>query len=331
MLEINNRSNMKGYKDFFPLMEDEVLAKAGEFKKKINTGDEKFDELMELSVQTDVEEQSFNFFRIPRTYHPTKEEYPDFYQNWKKEEKFTNPDILKLWNGQSYMSSYTFVYDYLLSEPQDRISDPYDLSRIVTRVQDPQLRDVYFRNYFSTTRFQSGQYEKAMSYARPYMTSEKSKALIVELEKDLFSEVGQPGFQFEYEDIDGNLVSFDSFKGKIVYLDIWATWCGPCIKQIPYLKELEEELHGEDIVFLSISIDAEKDKEKWKKFVKDKELKGVQLVADKAWQSGLVKNYGIKGIPRFMIFDKDGNIVTTDAVRPSSPELKGQLLELLKK
>ncbi|WP_200976058.1 TlpA disulfide reductase family protein [Echinicola sp. 20G] len=331
MFDINRRGTLKGYKEFFPLVENEVIVKAEDLKKKVNTGDEDFDRLMKLSIQADVEEQACAFFRYPRTYQPTKEDYPDFYNNWEKEVKFSNPEILKLWNGLAYMSNYSLVYDFILAEDEERPKDINDLSRFNTRIEDPALKDVYYRSYFSTARFQSGQYEKAMSYARPYMTSEKSKALIVELEKKLFSEVGQPGFQFEYEDINGDLVAFDSFKGKIVYVDIWATWCGPCIKQIPYLKELEEELHDEDIVFLSISIDVEKDKEKWKKFVKEKELKGVQLIADKAWQSGLVKNYEIKGIPRFMIFDKDGNIVTTDAIRPSSPELKGQLLELLKK
>ncbi|UZD21136.1 TlpA disulfide reductase family protein [Algoriphagus halophytocola] len=330
MLEINDRKNiLAGYKEFFPLLENEVIPKAEEMKEKINTGDENFDKLMKLSVQTDLEEQAFAFSSVPRTYHPKREDYPDFYYTWEEDVKFTDPDILKLWNGQSYMTSYSLVYDFVLKPNEERPKDLNNLTRLISRIEDPTLKDVYLRNYFSRTRFQGGQYQKAMAVARPYMTSEESQKLIVELEKDLFTEVGQPGFKFEYEDINGELVSFDSFKGKIVYLDIWATWCGPCIKQIPYLKELEQELHGEDIVFLSISIDAEKDKDKWKNFVAEKDLKGVQLMVDNDWESGLVKNYEIKGIPRFMIFDKEGNIVTTDAVRPSSPDLKGQLLELL--
>lgn len=329
MLDINRLGSLKTYKDFFPLMENEIIDGAEDFKASINTGDEKFDALMKLSVQTDLEGQAFNFFRYPRTLNATPEEYPDFYQLWEEEVKFRNADILKLWNGKTYMMDYFMTYNWFLKNPKPKA--PEGLSEIIANFDDPTLLDVYLRHYFSTKRFKGGQYKKDIAIARPYLTSEESKALIVELEKKYFTEKGQPGFQFEYEDINGDLVAFDSFKGKIVYVDIWATWCGPCIQQIPHLKKLEEELHGEDIVFLSISIDALKDKQKWKDFVKAKELKGVQLMADNAWQSGLVKNYEIKGIPRFMIFDKQGNIITTDAMRPSQPALKEQLIELLKK
>ncbi|MBD8487754.1 TlpA family protein disulfide reductase [Echinicola sp. CAU 1574] len=329
MLDINRVGSVKTYKEFFPLVKNEMIDEAQDFKNRINTGDEQFDALMKLSVQTDLEEQSFSFFRFPRTMHASPEEYPDFYQQWEKDVKFTDADLLKLWNGKSYMDNYFMTYYLFLENPKPVSSKP--LSGMIPSFDDPALLDVFLRDYFSTRRFKGGQFEREIAIARPYMTSEESKALIVELEKKYFTEAGQPGFKFEYEDVEGNMVSFDSFKGKVVYLDIWATWCGPCIKQIPSLKKLEEELHGEDIVFLSVSIDALKDKQKWKNFVKEKDLKGVQLMADKAWESGLVKNYEIKGIPRFMIFDKQGNIVTTDAMRPSQEGLKEQLVELLKK
>ncbi|WP_200976050.1 TlpA disulfide reductase family protein [Echinicola sp. 20G] len=329
MLDVNRIGSRKTYEDFFPLLENELIEDAHEFKEGIDTGDEQFDELMKLSVQTDLEEQAFAFFRFPKSIHAGPEDYPIFYQQWEKEVKFTDANLLKLWNGKSYMDNYFMTYHLFLADPKP--VGPKPLAEVIPTFDDPALLDVYLRDYFSTRRFKGGEYQKAMALAKPYMISPESKALIVELEKKYFTEEGQPGFKFEYEDVEGNAVAFDSFKGKIVYLDIWATWCGPCIQQIPHLKKLEEELHGEDIVFLSVSIDALKDKQKWKDFVKEKDLKGVQLMADKAWQSGLVKNYEIKGIPRFMIFDKEGNIVTTDAMRPSQPALKEQLIELLKK
>ncbi|MOA53389.1 hypothetical protein D3C78_1768440 [compost metagenome] len=87
---------------------------------------------------------------------------------------------------------------------------------------------------------------------------------------------------------------------------------------------MEEEFRGKDIVFMSVSVDETKDKEKWKKFVEDQGLAGVQLFAG-GW-SDITKNYQIKGIPRFMVFDREGKIVSVDSPRPSNPELK-QLLE----
>ncbi|ETN96434.1 Thiol-disulfide isomerase or thioredoxin [Zhouia amylolytica] len=141
---------------------------------------------------------------------------------------------------------------------------------------------------------------------------------------------GNPSPSFDgYENYKGGTTSLEDLKGKYVYVDVWATWCGPCKREIPFLKEVEKEYHGKDIEFVSISVDKAADKEKWKQMVADKELKGVQLFADKDWSSDFVKNYAITGIPRFILIDPDGNIISADAPRPSNPKLKETLNTLL--
>jgi len=107
-----------------------------------------------------------------------------------------------------------------------------------------------------------------------------------------------------------------------VYIDVWATWCGPCKAEIPFLKEVEKEYHNKNIEFISISIDSEKDHGKWIAMVNDKELGGVQLYADNSWESKFIKDYLIDGIPRFILIDPDGKIVSPDAPRPSNPKLR---------
>ena len=143
------------------------------------------------------------------------------------------------------------------------------------------------------------------------------------------TKAGGQAADFTYPDVDGKMVSLSDFKGKVVLVDVWATWCGPCRQQIPYLKKLEEEMHGTDVVFGGVSVDESKDKQKWLDFIKTEGLKGVQLLAG-GW-SKITKDYKITGIPRFMVFDKKGNIVSVDAPRPSSPELKKMLENELKK
>lgn len=138
---------------------------------------------------------------------------------------------------------------------------------------------------------------------------------------------GSPSPTFDFENIIGGKTSLESLKGKFIYIDVWATWCGPCVAEIPALKAVEKEYHGKNIEFVSISIDDKKDFEKWKKMVTDKELKGIQLFADNDWKSDFVKNYAIDGIPRFILLDTEGKIVNADAPRPSDAKLK----ELLKK
>ena len=130
---------------------------------------------------------------------------------------------------------------------------------------------------------------------------------------------GDTAIDFAYPDKEGEEFSLSDFKGTLVYVDVWATWCGPCRAEIPSLQKLEEEYDGNcKITFLSISVDT--DKNTWLKMVKEKELGGVQLWAD-GW-SQITKDYAIFGIPRFMLFSANGTVISTDAPRPSSNEIR---------
>ncbi|WP_298419645.1 TlpA disulfide reductase family protein [uncultured Kordia sp.] len=127
---------------------------------------------------------------------------------------------------------------------------------------------------------------------------------------------------FDYENHKGGKTSLANLKGKFVYIDVWATWCGPCIAEIPSLKKVEKQYHGKNIEFVSISIDTPKAYETWKKMVTDKDLGGTQLIADDAKdKESFINKYKISSIPRFIMIDPEGNIVSADAPRPSSPEL----------
>lgn len=134
---------------------------------------------------------------------------------------------------------------------------------------------------------------------------------------------------FDYENAAGGKTTLASLKGKYVYIDVWATWCGPCRAEIPSLKKMEEKFHNKNIEFVSISVDTDKDHEKWKTFVKEKELGGIQLFADKNWLSDFIKAFNINSIPRFILIDPSGTVVDADAARPSDPKLEKQLSSLL--
>src|SRR5690606_6420621 len=79
-----------------------------------------------------------------------------------------------------------------------------------------------------------------------------------------------PGF--EYVNYKGGKTKLSDLKGKYVYIDNWATWCGPCRAEIPHLQKAEEKYKGKNIEFVSISIDTDKDFEKWRKMVAEKNL-----------------------------------------------------------
>ncbi|CAI8204086.1 MAG: Thiol:disulfide interchange protein TlpA [Formosa sp. Hel1_33_131] len=138
-----------------------------------------------------------------------------------------------------------------------------------------------------------------------------------------------------YENHKGGVSSLSDFKGKFVYVDIWATWCGPCKVEIPFLQELESKYHAKNIEFISISVDdarrsgtLEKAHEAWKTMVSEKELSGVQLFSGNGWKTDFIQDYKISGIPRFILIDPNGNIIDADAPRPSSEGLISLLDEL---
>lgn len=128
--------------------------------------------------------------------------------------------------------------------------------------------------------------------------------------------VGRPSPMFKGVDVNGKEMTLRDFRGKYIYIDMWATWCGPCQKELPFLKKLEEKFKGRNIVFVGLSID--QDKAKWAARVKSGALSGIQLYIGKG--SKFQSDYRISGIPRFILLDPNGRIVNPDMTRPSSED-----------
>lgn len=141
---------------------------------------------------------------------------------------------------------------------------------------------------------------------------------------------GRPSPEFTFPDINGKEVSLKDLRGKYVYIDIWATWCVPCKKELPALKKLEEQFQGMNIAFVSLSCD--RDKAAWEKMVREQNLGGIQLWGNE--DNDFLRKYRAQAIPRFIFLDPTGRIVNPDMTRPSDPstvEALGMVAEPLKK
>ena len=126
---------------------------------------------------------------------------------------------------------------------------------------------------------------------------------------------GDPSPGFNFVNDKGDFVSLESLRGKFVYIDIWASWCGPCRREIPYLKELEKQFEGKPITFVSISCD--NDAEAWRNAMKEENVSGIQLHMNR--DLAFAKAYIVNGIPRFILLDKEGRIVDAHMTNPSNP------------
>ncbi len=108
-----------------------------------------------------------------------------------------------------------------------------------------------------------------------------------------------------------------NFKNKYLYIDIWATWCGPCIREIPASYKLQKYFEGRnDLLFLNISIDS--DTLKWKQYIsKNSQFIGKHINIDENQSASLMETLGIRGVPRYILVSKDGKIIGINAPKPS--------------
>ena len=109
-------------------------------------------------------------------------------------------------------------------------------------------------------------------------------------------------------------------KGKLLFIDIWATYCPDCRKELPALEALQEDYKTEPITFVSISVD--RDKEAWKAMVKEKKLRGIHLYASPEIKELFKELYDLRSIPRYMLIDEKGNIINANLPMPSDKNLK---------
>lgn len=151
-----------------------------------------------------------------------------------------------------------------------------------------------------------------------------STKLIEAYQKTASRAVGSTAPNFTLNDLDGNSVSLSDYRGKIVYLDFWATWCRPCLQKMSKMKPFIQEMKNNDqIVFLQVSLDRQETT--WKGTVEVNSFGGVHLIAENDVDSEVTKAYNVRALPESFIIDRNGKF----SPKPASLQLK-ELEELLK-
>ncbi len=319
------RYNQLDYTHFFPLLPD-FLKQAEDFKNEINLSDNNFEELMKLMIEVDMNNAALSMLYTPRLKHPKRADYPDYYDYLLNEKELSTERILELPEGYSCIRRYVMYKMIALPEQAKTKWNETELE---------QIKHPLLKGYFGVEnldRFKSfdKNFLEYKQLIEPYLGNEYLKTKLEEYEMSINDfKMGSDAYDFQGKDLNNNTVKLSDFKGKVVYVDAWATWCTPCKAEMPALKDLEKKFHNEDVIFLSISMDSPKQESKWRDYVRKEGLKGIQLIAEDAFKSPLAKAYRINSIPRFMLFDQEGKVVSIDAPRPSNAKAEAMINELL--
>lgn len=187
----------------------------------------------------------------------------------------------------------------------------YLLSSLIKRLSDTSMVDSLARVY------EVQDYEQFYSIAGSNIKRDNSVAKLVQ---------GDTLPSFYVVDLSEELISIRDYQDKIVYINFWATWCGPCIKNIPALNQMIDTYQNNDqIAFLNVCLESEK--EKWLTSIDRYSLKGVNLFAEGNWSKKLRTTFGIRGIPTYALVDK-GNILYENNTN-KAPAVKSTINRLL--
>lgn len=151
------------------------------------------------------------------------------------------------------------------------------------------------------------QFAKLPEELKNSSVGQQTLASIEVREKKSQQQLNKTAYPFALKDMAGKVVSLDQYKGKVVVLDFWASWCLPCIKSLPLLKKLQAHKVAEDVAFISVSID--KKAEDWRAREKGLAIPWQSVLAD----TTTVAKYGVDVVPNYMVIDKVGRIVNSGA------------------
>jgi thiol-disulfide isomerase/thioredoxin len=132
----------------------------------------------------------------------------------------------------------------------------------------------------------------------------------------LGSKFNKPGIgdvmTLDFTSLQGEKFDLAKLKDKVVLVDFWATWCGPCIAELPNVQKAYADYHDKGFEIVGISLDRAADREKLEKFIKEKKMPWPQAFDGEGWGNAIAKKYGITSIPATFLVGKDGKIVETN-------------------
>lgn len=283
------------------------------------------------SKKLDSAYKAMQTWKLTREQRNELDSIGDLGGSFNEEEVFKGSAAYRKWMDNQFTG---LMYSKYSKDLNSRMSQEAIKQKAVAEaVSNPYIKNYWHYRFASQALKTSEDLQEADSIYQAFKSTNSHPAFASVMEK-AYERIkkytkGAPAPEFEYQTVAGEKVKLSSLRGNFVYIDVWATWCGPCKAEIPNLKKVEEHYRDKNIKFVSISVDELKDAQKWKDYVINNELKGVQLMSDNAFNSSFIQDFNIISIPRFILIDTEGKIISANAYRPSNKLLRTQLDTLL--
>ena len=250
-------------------------------------------------------------------------------------QEFKKEDNLKSSTFSYLITQYPFYCDNYNAFPGDSLvkrNGNYNL-HLASNLYTGKIYDYYaFQEIASslTSLYKLEDFKKLKPYieriSNPNAKREIQRVESERIKSAMRLQAGAPSPLFNLADTTGTFHQLAAMKGKVIYIDLWASWCGPCKEETPHLKKIYEQLKNNDKVqIISIASFDAKNKLRRYEIIKKDQMNWLQL---EDTDDSFAKSYQANFIPRFIIIDKQGKIVDSDAVRPSEPE---KLMSILKR
>lgn len=285
-----------------------LLAAKDVFLDRLDSGDTFFDRGLRLFVNADVDYMRLFYMQCPLVAYTMRSmELPEeLYGSIYEEKKFKDEELLTFYPNAMM---YIYLYPMYAYKKMPKPLPPTEM------IASPRVAEAYLLFMLENNR-DFKKHESLLTRGKHLIQTPEVKARIESVSSQFkHMTEGNEAMEFVLPDKNGNTVRFSDFRGKLVVIDLWATWCAPCCRARPFFEALAEEMKDEPVVFLSISCD-QNDKY-WKKQVAD--ATGIDLIDVKG---SVNRFYGVSGIPRFMVFGKDGKIISLTAPSPNNGDLK---------
>ncbi|MGB1247637.1 MAG: TlpA family protein disulfide reductase [Chitinophagales bacterium] len=300
----------------FSLKADEIGKDYRKTFENLSTENADFAKKLDRIVDYKVANMKFDYPYYHKSFTQNEAELNEGFYDFAKKMEFENDNLL----GSSDYDRFLVNYFDKIVEDSEKEGLTAHLELLDLSFENEQIKGQLISSYFrySVIGSSTDELAKLTDYTEKYVSDASQKEDVLSLvEKAKSLAAGLPSPSIMGEDIKGTEVNvLSSTKGKVTYIDCWASWCAPCKREMPYLKELEEE-YGDRINVVKLSMDDDYDD--WFAYLEEQNMigKGYNLISKNAFDSEFALAYGINSIPRFILLDADGHIVDADAERPS--------------